>query len=64
MTYLLIIYREYLRDLPQCLTMKRSIKARVTKSVSKKSKHRPIGFWKRFKYQTSMVFNKVPLSNI
>ncbi|XP_008196552.1 transmembrane channel-like protein 7 isoform X1 [Tribolium castaneum] len=50
--------KEALRDLPQCLTMKRCVKEKLTKSVSLKSKRRPIGFWKRFKYKSSIRFKK------
>lgn len=57
--YLLTFSRETLRDMPQCLTLKRSVKAKLSKSVSKKSKRRPLGFFKRCKYQISMTFTKV-----
>ncbi|XP_044272315.1 transmembrane channel-like protein 5 [Tribolium madens] len=50
--------KEALRDLPQCLTMKRCVKMKLTKSVSLKSKKKPIGSWKRLKYKSSIRFKK------
>lgn len=51
--------RETLRDMPQNLTLKRCIKAKLSRSVSKKSRHKPLGFFKQCKYRLSMFFVKV-----
>lgn len=49
-----------LRDMPQCLTVKRSIKAQLTTSVNEnKKKRKPIGSFKRLKYRISMSFVQV-----
>ncbi|XP_015509206.1 transmembrane channel-like protein 5 isoform X1 [Neodiprion lecontei] len=54
---------EKLRDMPQCLTVKRTIKARLTTSVSEnKKKRKPISFWKRLKYKISMSFTKIGMA--
>ncbi|KAM3955574.1 transmembrane channel-like protein 7 [Aphomia sociella] len=50
--------REALRDLPQGLTMKRNIRAKLSASVSLRSERRTISFWRRFKYRTSFAFKK------
>jgi hypothetical protein len=50
--------KEALKDLPQCLTIKRCVKMKLSKSVSQKSKRRPISFWKRVKYRINISFNK------
>ncbi|XP_013143189.1 PREDICTED: uncharacterized protein LOC106107053 [Papilio polytes] len=51
--------REALRDLPQGLTMKRTVRAKLSASVSLRSKHRPISFYKRLKYRISFAMKKV-----
>ncbi|XP_077289080.1 transmembrane channel-like protein 7 [Arctopsyche grandis] len=50
---------EALREIPQCLTVKRNIRAKLSASVSRKSKHRPIGCFKRLKYRTSFWWKKM-----
>lgn len=58
------LFREALRDMPQSLTLKRRVKVKLVKSVSRKSKHRPIGCFKRLKYRASFGLSKVNLPNI
>ncbi|KAL0892693.1 hypothetical protein ABMA27_014411 [Loxostege sticticalis] len=43
--------REALRDLPQGLTMKRHVRAKLSASVSLRSKRRPLSMTKRLKYR-------------
>ncbi|CAH2038087.1 unnamed protein product, partial [Iphiclides podalirius] len=50
--------REALRDLPQGLTMKRNVRAKLSASVSLRSKHRPISMRKRLKYRISFAWKK------
>lgn len=50
---------ELIKNMPQNLTLKRSIKARLSLSVSQKSKRRPIGYWKKLKYKLSMSISQV-----
>ncbi|XP_023938987.1 transmembrane channel-like protein 6 [Bicyclus anynana] len=50
--------REALRDLPQCLTMKRNVRAKLSASVSLRSKRRPISFLKRLKYRISFAWKR------
>ncbi|CAK1595758.1 unnamed protein product [Parnassius mnemosyne] len=50
--------REALRDLPQGLTMKRNVRAKLSASVSLRSKHRPINMFKRLKYRISFAWKK------
>lgn len=50
---------EQLRCMPQALTMKRQIKAKLNKSVSKKSNRKPLSFTKQARYRLSMTFAKV-----
>nr|CAH7764805.1 unnamed protein product [Callosobruchus chinensis] len=50
--------KEALRDMPQCLTLKRCVKEKLSTSVSRKSKRKPISFWKRLKYRTDMFISK------
>ncbi|XP_068631830.1 transmembrane channel-like protein 6 [Battus philenor] len=50
--------REALRDLPQGLTMKRNVRAKLSASVSLRSKHRPISMTKRLKYRLSFAWKK------
>ncbi|XP_069692484.1 transmembrane channel-like protein 7 isoform X2 [Periplaneta americana] len=49
---------ETLRELPESLTMKRTIKRKLVKSVSLKSKHSPLSIWKQMKYRISISFSK------
>ncbi|XP_072932303.1 transmembrane channel-like protein 5 isoform X2 [Epargyreus clarus] len=50
--------REALRDLPQGLTMKRNVRAKLSASVSLRSKRRPISMFKRLKYRISFAFKR------
>ncbi|XP_046959727.1 transmembrane channel-like protein 3 [Vanessa cardui] len=50
--------REALRDLPQGLTMKRNVRAKLSASVSLRSKQRPISVFKRMKYRISFTWKK------
>lgn len=50
---------EILRDMPQCLTVKRTVKAKLSFSASQKLKKKPVGYLKRLKYRISMSFTKV-----
>lgn len=50
---------ETLREMPQCLTIKRSIKANLTNSINQKTERKVINRWKRFKYSISMFWMKV-----
>ncbi|KAJ8915105.1 hypothetical protein NQ315_000357 [Exocentrus adspersus] len=54
--------KETLRDMPQCLTLKRCVKEKLSKSVSQKSKRKPLGCWKMFKYRMSITKSKFKLS--
>lgn len=54
-----LLRTEILRDMPQCLTVKRSVKAKLSHSASQKSKIRTVGYWKRLKYRTSMGLTRV-----
>ncbi|CAH1645761.1 unnamed protein product [Spodoptera littoralis] len=51
--------REALRDLPQGLTMKRNVRAKLSASVSLRSKRRPISMWKRMKYRISFMWKRI-----
>lgn len=51
--------REALRDLPQGLTMKRNVRAKLSASVSLRSKRKPISFFKRMKYRISFAFKRI-----
>lgn len=50
---------EALRDMPECLTVKRSIKAKLSQSINLKSNKKGLSTWKRFKYTFSIFFIKV-----
>ncbi|KAJ0176955.1 hypothetical protein K1T71_006964 [Dendrolimus kikuchii] len=50
--------REALRELPQCLTMKRNVRAKLSASVSLRSKRRPISMIKRLKYRISFAWKR------
>lgn len=43
--------REALRDLPEGLTMKRTVRAKLSASVSLRSQHKPISMYNRLKYR-------------
>ncbi|KAL4710837.1 hypothetical protein ACJJTC_016121 [Scirpophaga incertulas] len=51
--------REALRDLPQGLTMKRHVRAKLSASVSLRSKRRPISCIKSLKYRASFAFKRM-----
>ncbi|KAJ8730379.1 hypothetical protein PYW07_017417 [Mythimna separata] len=51
--------REALRDLPQGLTMKRNVRAKLSASVSLRSKRRPISLWKRIKYRIGFAWKRL-----
>ncbi|XP_069358862.1 transmembrane channel-like protein 6 isoform X3 [Maniola hyperantus] len=50
--------REALRDLPRGLTMKRTVRAKLSASVSLRSKRRPISRLKRLKYRISFAWKR------
>ncbi|XP_015111928.1 transmembrane channel-like protein 5 [Diachasma alloeum] len=50
---------EALRDMPQCLTVKRSIRAKLTRSINLKPTRRVLSRWKRMKYTMSIFFMKL-----
>jgi len=56
---------ETVRTIPQCLTVKRSVKSQllttVNSSTTRKTLKRPISCWKLFKYNVSLMFTKVML---
>ncbi|XP_018570841.1 transmembrane channel-like protein 3 isoform X2 [Anoplophora glabripennis] len=54
--------REALRDMPQSLTLKRCVKEKLSKSVSQKSKRKPLGCFKMFKYRMSIGVSKFKIS--
>jgi len=45
--------------MPESLTMKRTIKQNLVKSVSRKSKRTPLSIWKMLKYRLSISLTKV-----
>nr|CAI5856324.1 unnamed protein product [Callosobruchus analis] len=50
--------KEALRDMPQCLTLKLCVKEKLSRSVSQKSRKKPISCWKNLKYRTDMLISK------
>ncbi|KAL3274399.1 hypothetical protein HHI36_015792 [Cryptolaemus montrouzieri] len=48
-----------LRQMPQCLTIKRAIKRKLTKSVNMKPRGNPIGFLKILYYSLSIKYTKI-----
>lgn len=50
---------EMLKNMPQSLTLKRAVKAKLEISVEQKLKNRTIGFCKKMKYQLSITASKV-----
>ncbi|KAJ8959243.1 hypothetical protein NQ318_022506 [Aromia moschata] len=52
---------ETLRDMPQNLTLKRRVKVKLSKSVSQKSKRKPLSYYKMFKYRMSIAISKFKL---
>ncbi|PSN57177.1 hypothetical protein C0J52_01475 [Blattella germanica] len=55
---------ETLREMPESLTMKRSIKRKLVKSVSLKSRRSPLSLWKQLKYRISMSAMKLWYSSM
>ncbi|KAG8296205.1 Transmembrane channel-like protein 5 [Homalodisca vitripennis] len=53
---------EALREMPQNLTVKRTVKVKLSNSVSMKSKHRPISCLKLSKYQIGIFFSRLHLT--
>ncbi|KAF2879289.1 hypothetical protein ILUMI_26881 [Ignelater luminosus] len=51
--------REALRDMPQCLTVKRIIKKKLNTSVNRHYKRKPLGLYKSLKYRLSMKATKM-----
>ncbi|KAI8435551.1 hypothetical protein MSG28_003844 [Choristoneura fumiferana] len=51
--------REALRDLPQGLTMKRHVRAKLSASVSLRSKSRPLSCYKRLKYRMGFAWKRM-----
>ncbi|KDR19382.1 Transmembrane channel-like protein 5 [Zootermopsis nevadensis] len=49
---------EALREMPESLTLKRTVKKKLVKSVSQKSKRTPLSIWKRLKYRLSVLLSK------
>lgn len=54
-----LLRKQTLKNMPQCLTVKRHIKRRLLNTVSSRSKRKPLGFLKRKKYQISIQLSKV-----
>lgn len=52
---------ETVRTIPQCLTVKRSVKSQLLATVNQKTIKRSISCWKLFKYNVSLTFKKVML---
>lgn len=50
---------EALRDIPQCLTVKRSIKAKLNQSINEKMRRKNLGCWKQVKYSVNFSFMQV-----
>lgn len=50
---------ETLRAMPQCLTVKRSVKSQLLTTVNRKTARKPISYWKWLKYNISLKFRKV-----
>ena len=48
-----------IRNMPQNLTLKRSVKSKLKISVDEKLKRKPIGIWIKLYYQISMIISKV-----
>lgn len=50
---------ETLRAMPQCLTVKRSVKSQLLAIINRKSKKKSISYWKWVKYNISLKFAKI-----
>lgn len=55
---------EALRDMPQGLTVKRSIRAKLARSVNLKGGRRVLSHWKRIKYTMSIFVMKVLVTDL
>ncbi|XP_054273355.1 transmembrane channel-like protein 5 isoform X2 [Macrosteles quadrilineatus] len=53
---------EALREMPQNLTVKRTVKVKLTNTVSMKSKRRPMSCWKLSKYRVCIFFSRLHLT--
>ncbi|XP_014481354.1 PREDICTED: transmembrane channel-like protein 5 [Dinoponera quadriceps] len=49
---------ETLRAMPQCLTVKRSVKSQLVATVNQKTRKKPISYWKLLRYNISLKFRK------
>lgn len=50
---------ETLKAMPQCLTVKRSVKLQLLATVNRNTKKKSISYWKWLKYNISLKFTKV-----
>ncbi|XP_034948766.1 transmembrane channel-like protein 5 [Chelonus insularis] len=50
---------EALKGIPECLTVKRSVKDKLNNSINQDSKKKVLSQWKRFRYTTSIFFIKM-----
>ncbi|KAJ8664273.1 hypothetical protein QAD02_005935 [Eretmocerus hayati] len=50
---------EMIRDMPHNLTLKRSVKAKVTSSINLNARRKSISYWKKLSYQASMTISKM-----
>lgn len=50
---------ETLRAMPQCLTVKRSVKSQLLATVNRRTKKKSISYWKWLKYNISLKIAKV-----
>lgn len=50
---------ETLRAIPQCLTVKRSVKSQLLATVNQKAKKKSLSYWKWLKYNISLKFAKI-----
>ncbi|KMQ95743.1 dynein heavy chain axonemal [Lasius niger] len=53
---------ETLRAMPQCLTVKRSVKSQLLVTVNQKTKKKSISYWKWLKYNISLKFAKIRMA--
>jgi len=54
---------ETLKAMPQCLTVKRSVKSQLLATVTQGTTKKSISYWKWFKYNISLKFIKVIMSS-
>ncbi|XP_072749564.1 transmembrane channel-like protein 5 [Anoplolepis gracilipes] len=50
---------ETVRAIPQCLTVKKSVKSQLLETVNRKTKKKSISYWKWLKYNISLRFTKI-----